>query len=82
MQRQGSLKTPLKQKERRICKCVYYCEYYGRWLRRTYGKTTYLSCQTAMYQKEAEDLALLLKETKAAYEKYQEEQLQKKETEE
>lgn len=35
-------------------KSVYYCGYCGRRLRRTYGKTTYLSCQTAMYQKEAE----------------------------
>ena len=42
------------QKKRDFSKSVYYCGYCGRRLRKTYGKTTYLSCQTVMYQKDAE----------------------------
>lgn len=42
------------RKDMDFSKSVYYCGHCGRRLRRTYGKTTYLSCQTGMYQKEAE----------------------------
>ena len=34
--------------------CVYYCAYCGRRLRKTYGLTTYLSCETPYCQPEAE----------------------------
>ena len=42
------------RKDMDFSKSVYYCGHCGRRLRRTYGKTIYLSCQTGMYQKEAE----------------------------
>ncbi len=72
------------RKDMDFSKSVYYCGHCGRRLRRTYGKTTYLSCQTGMYQKEAECRKIRLtlpemEETKAAYERYQQEKSERQE---
>ena len=38
--------------------CVYYCGHCGRRLRKTYGKSTYLSCQTPSYLPETDCRAI------------------------